>query len=328
MSSIKKQKQKITTKRKVIDNTSDSNAKEQKIEINSTNFIIYYDTNKELKLDTSILCLKSAYFKILIEDSKGTELHLEGVNEHYGVLEMAMQIVYEPDRCFEICPLFTINDQDLNFTTIQKWKSIFYWFNYFICHEASRVISKLLYSFCFELQLIVSAQWNQWNDGQEKYGNSIRQTVAPLCQGALLKITLNRQDSRYQLDTTSSRILNRINTIARYIHYLLNGKVISMHKMLPYGERLCDIDFDTFSSKTETQIDNLIQIYLIPILSEQVERLVQLNNSDIGISTDRIIQELKDTYSELEIRRTIDFLNHEGHIYTTLDDQHFKPTFY
>eukprot|EP00126_Sphaerothecum_destruens_P010024 Sdes_comp20657_c0_seq4m15963 len=60
-------------------------------------------------------------------------------------------------------------------------------------------------------------------------------------------------------------------------------------------------------------------------VSGRVHLLVQNYQSDIGISMMELKNQLQGV-SENKIREAIDFLAGEGHIYSTIDDDHFKAT--
>ncbi|KAK9810493.1 hypothetical protein WJX72_011667 [[Myrmecia] bisecta] len=50
------------------------------------------------------------------------------------------------------------------------------------------------------------------------------------------------------------------------------------------------------------------------------------NASESGISLEQVIGSLNSKYPVTDIRAAVDFLVNEGHIYTTVDDVHFKST--
>ena len=47
---------------------------------------------------------------------------------------------------------------------------------------------------------------------------------------------------------------------------------------------------------------------------------------DDGISLDFIAQQLNGALSPAEVRKQVDFLSSEGHLYSTTDDDHYKST--
>jgi replication factor A2 len=49
-------------------------------------------------------------------------------------------------------------------------------------------------------------------------------------------------------------------------------------------------------------------------------------DDDQGLSLDFIHQQLKGSLSALEIRKQVDYLSSEGHLYSTTDDDHYKST--
>ncbi len=46
--------------------------------------------------------------------------------------------------------------------------------------------------------------------------------------------------------------------------------------------------------------------------------------AQIGISVDCIIDSFKEKYNAMEVRSAIEWLSDEGHVYSTVDDIHFK----
>lgn len=45
-----------------------------------------------------------------------------------------------------------------------------------------------------------------------------------------------------------------------------------------------------------------------------------------GLATRDVVQELRAYASEMEIRQAIEFLQTEGHLYSTFDDEHYRAT--
>ncbi|XP_063901165.1 replication protein A 32 kDa subunit-like [Zophobas morio] len=60
-------------------------------------------------------------------------------------------------------------------------------------------------------------------------------------------------------------------------------------------------------------------------LQKQVFECVCRGKEQVGVPIQSIIQELRHS-NEYEIRNAVEFLSNEGHIYSTIDDEHFKPT--
>ena len=51
------------------------------------------------------------------------------------------------------------------------------------------------------------------------------------------------------------------------------------------------------------------------------------DDDGIGISINFVVDELQGQgVSEADVRNAIDFLANEGHLYSTIDDEHFKST--
>ncbi|XP_064626156.1 replication protein A 32 kDa subunit-like isoform X2 [Lineus longissimus] len=63
---------------------------------------------------------------------------------------------------------------------------------------------------------------------------------------------------------------------------------------------------------------------LTPI-QQQVQLKIASTISDQGISVQTICEQLRGV-TEAQIRKAIDFLSSEGHIYSTVDDDHYKTT--
>ncbi|KAK3241431.1 hypothetical protein CYMTET_48805 [Cymbomonas tetramitiformis] len=52
----------------------------------------------------------------------------------------------------------------------------------------------------------------------------------------------------------------------------------------------------------------------------------QAQQNDQGIPIDQVVQELGRKYSAEQIKNAVEFMVNEGHLYSTIDDQHFKST--
>lgn len=50
------------------------------------------------------------------------------------------------------------------------------------------------------------------------------------------------------------------------------------------------------------------------------------NDDESGISVNDILAQLQGKYKEEKVREVIDWLSSEGHVYSTIDDDHFKST--
>lgn len=57
-----------------------------------------------------------------------------------------------------------------------------------------------------------------------------------------------------------------------------------------------------------------------------VFKILQQCQDDQGVSRDTVHQQLSGKISQMQINQVLDFLSSEGHIYTTIDDDHFKTT--
>lgn len=60
-------------------------------------------------------------------------------------------------------------------------------------------------------------------------------------------------------------------------------------------------------------------------VQQQVQMVIRSCKEDAGYSIQHICSQLRN-YSESAIRDAIDFLSSEGHIYSTIDDDHFRST--
>jgi len=59
---------------------------------------------------------------------------------------------------------------------------------------------------------------------------------------------------------------------------------------------------------------------------DTVYNLIRQNTDDQGINITALLNEVKGKMSKQEMDGAIDFLSSEGHIYSTIDDEHFKTT--
>lgn len=67
------------------------------------------------------------------------------------------------------------------------------------------------------------------------------------------------------------------------------------------------------------------QIAGLSALQTQVQTIIRSDHSEQGCSIDEICQRLK-SVAPKAIREAIEFLSSEGHIYSTIDDEHFQAT--
>lgn len=58
----------------------------------------------------------------------------------------------------------------------------------------------------------------------------------------------------------------------------------------------------------------------------QVYGMLQMCQNDTGMHKKLIFEELKSRMSMLDIEKALEFLTSEGHVYCTIDDEHFKVT--
>ena len=59
---------------------------------------------------------------------------------------------------------------------------------------------------------------------------------------------------------------------------------------------------------------------------DTVYNLIRQNTDDQGINITALLKEVKGKMSKQEMDSAIDFLSSEGHIYSSVDDEHFKTT--
>lgn len=48
--------------------------------------------------------------------------------------------------------------------------------------------------------------------------------------------------------------------------------------------------------------------------------------SDTGLNVETLMKDLGNKFSRDQIKGAVDFLVNEGHLYSTIDDNHFKST--
>ncbi|KAJ1925182.1 Replication factor A protein 2, partial [Tieghemiomyces parasiticus] len=63
------------------------------------------------------------------------------------------------------------------------------------------------------------------------------------------------------------------------------------------------------------------------IQDKVLQQAQQLDTGDEGAHIGLICQQLRGTYSADEIQHTVEFLVNEGHLYSTIDEQHYKCTY-
>lgn len=54
--------------------------------------------------------------------------------------------------------------------------------------------------------------------------------------------------------------------------------------------------------------------------------MIKQHAGEVGMPLDQLLSVLRTRMDEANIRKTIDFLSNEGHIYSTIDDNHFRAT--
>ncbi len=52
----------------------------------------------------------------------------------------------------------------------------------------------------------------------------------------------------------------------------------------------------------------------------------EYNHLDEGLSTSAVVNHLRGRLNESDVRRVVDELSSEGHLYSTIDDEHFKSS--
>ena len=57
-----------------------------------------------------------------------------------------------------------------------------------------------------------------------------------------------------------------------------------------------------------------------------VMKVIQSATDESGVSIHTVLAQLRAKFSEAQIRQAITFLSNEGHVYSTIDDDHFKCT--
>lgn len=62
-----------------------------------------------------------------------------------------------------------------------------------------------------------------------------------------------------------------------------------------------------------------------PVQNEALD-IIRSCDSDTGINIDQICQQLRGKYTEDNVREAIDWLGCEGHVYSTIDEEHFRAT--
>lgn len=73
-------------------------------------------------------------------------------------------------------------------------------------------------------------------------------------------------------------------------------------------------------------IHNMLNIFFSFVLSVvQIATIIKNSASEVGASIAEVSRHLKGV-PEKAIRDAVEFLSGEGHIYSTIDDDHFKAT--
>eukprot|EP00039_Didymoeca_costata_P019162 m.336474 g.336474 ORF g.336474 m.336474 type:complete len:289 (-) comp17862_c0_seq1:180-1046(-) len=61
-------------------------------------------------------------------------------------------------------------------------------------------------------------------------------------------------------------------------------------------------------------------------VQSSVFECIKSGTEDAGVSIDKICSVLKDRFKENDIRGAVEWLSNEGHVYSTIDDDHYKST--
>jgi len=65
---------------------------------------------------------------------------------------------------------------------------------------------------------------------------------------------------------------------------------------------------------------------LFKLFIEQVYQLIKSSTEEQGVDRDNINQQVRTKMSKQEMDSALDYLSSEGHIYSTIDEDHFKTT--
>ncbi|RDD37685.1 Replication protein A 32 kDa subunit [Trichoplax sp. H2] len=103
-------------------------------------------------------------------------------------------------------------------------------------------------------------------------------------------------------------------------------EVIHSHLLQTKGPAIPTTEHKNTSNVIQTDFAGGNEIKSLSGLQQQVYSCISASNADQGHSIREISQRLRGI-SENEIRNATEFLSKEGHIYSTIDDDHFKSTY-
>lgn len=165
--------------------------------------------------------------------------------------------------------------------------------------------------------------WNT-NDESSNEGQTSSSAVDEIQEGCYLKVYGNMRNFKG---------INNI--VALSFKIVENPKEIQYHNLLiKFTSLYFKHGLLTNSSSTDSkQAVNVSGGFnnndvLTPIQRNVQEILQKYQSTESGASIDDILSSLRSTYSETEIRNTISHLYSEGHIYSTIDEEHYKASTY
>lgn len=85
-------------------------------------------------------------------------------------------------------------------------------------------------------------------------------------------------------------------------------------------------EFGSYGSQSYQMNNQMGDESLSPCANAVIHVVRASGASDLGCSRDNIMRALEVQFSRDEINKAIEFVNEEGHVYTTSDDDHFKAT--
>ncbi|XP_041359502.1 replication protein A 32 kDa subunit-like [Gigantopelta aegis] len=100
-------------------------------------------------------------------------------------------------------------------------------------------------------------------------------------------------------------------------------EVIQAHITLSAPQQ--SLNSDSGPTRMDTNVNTGGTIPGLSPLQSQLQLIIKNNPSDTGASIHDICKELRNI-SGKEIRDAVEFLSSEGHIYSTIDDDHYKAT--
>ncbi|CAO3641446.1 unnamed protein product [Cunninghamella echinulata] len=112
---------------------------------------------------------------------------------------------------------------------------------------------------------------------------------------------------------------DRINVMAFDIRPITDFNEITYHLLDTVYNHL------NFTKGNSGPKDDPMQITLDSI-HDQIYNIIQSDHSEDGVHLDQIKRSLRSTYTDAEIRASIEHLSIEGRCYSTIDDNHFKST--